>query len=69
MNEELKFFIFLIEKYAYDRNISTADILRKLKEKKLIQEVYDGYPIYHIESLDNAYADIDNLLKTGKHLY
>ena len=69
MSKELKFFIFLLETYAYDRNIPTADILRRLEEKNLVQEVYDGYPIYHIERIENAYEDIDSLLATGKHLY
>ena len=69
MNEELKFFIFLLEKYAYDRNIPTAEILRRLEEKNLVQEVYDGYLIYHVERIENAYDDIDNLLATGRHLY
>ena len=69
MNEELKFFIFLLEKYAYDRNIPTAEILRRLEEKNLVQEVYDDYPIYHVERIENAYDDIDNLLATGRHLY
>ena len=69
MNEELSFFIFLLEKYAYDRNIPTAEILRRLEEKNLVQEVYDGYSVYHVERIENAYDDIDNLLATGRHLY
>lgn len=69
MNEELKFFIFLLEKYAYDRNIPTAEILCRLEEKNLVQEVYNGYPVYHIERIENAYEDIDSLLATGRHLY
>ena len=58
MTDELKFFILLIEKYAYDKNISTAELWQKL-----------GYQVYHVERIENAYADIDNLLATGKHLY
>lgn len=69
MTDELKFFIFLLEKYAYDKNIPTAEIWQKLEDKNLVQEVYGGYPVYHIERLENAYDDIENLLATGKHLY
>ncbi len=69
MTDELKFFILLIEKYAYDKNISTAELWQKLEDKNLVQEVLDGYQVYHVERIENAYADIDNLLATGKHLY
>ena len=69
MTDELKFFIFLLEKYAYDKNIPTAEIWQKLEDKNLVQEVYDGYPVYHIERIENAFEDIENLLATGKHLY
>ena len=69
MTDELKFFIFLLEKYAYDKNIPTAEIWQKLEDKNLVQEVYDGYPVYHVERIENAFADIENLLVTGKHLY
>lgn len=69
MTDELKFFILLIEKYAYDKNCPTADVLRKLDEKNLIQEVCDGYPLYHTERIENAYADMEHLMATGKHLW
>jgi len=67
MTDELKFFIFLLEKYAYDKNIPTSEIWQKLKN--LLQKVYNGYPVYHVERLENVYADIENLMATGKHLY
>lgn len=35
MTDELKFFILLLEKYAYDKNIPTADVLREWEEKIL----------------------------------
>lgn len=44
MTDELKFFIWLLEKYAYDKNLPTADVLREWEEKNLIQEIYDSYP-------------------------
>ena len=69
MTDELKFFILLLEKYAYDKNIPTADVLRELEEKNLVQEVYDSYPVYHTERIENAYEDMEHLMKTGKHLW
>ncbi len=67
MNEELKFFIFLIENYAYTKNRPTSDVLREWDEKGITEEIYDGYFQYHQESLENAFNDIDSLAATGKH--
>ena len=69
MTDEMQFFIYLVEKYAYDKNLPTAEVLKTWEEKGLIQEIYDGYPLYHTEKIENAYEDIDNLIKTGKHLW
>ena len=69
MSEELKFFLFLIESYAYVKNRPTGDVLREWDEKGITQEIYDGYFQYHQESLENAIADIDCLAETGKHGY
>ncbi len=69
MTDELKFFILLLEKYAYDKNIPTADVLREWEEKNLVQEIYDSYEVYHTERIENAYEDMEHLMKTGKHLW
>ena len=68
MSDELKFFILLIEKYAYDRQRSTADVFREWEEKNLIQEIYGGYELYHTERIENAYEDIESLMATGRHV-
>ncbi len=68
MSDEMKFFLFLIERYAYDRNRPTGDVLREWDEKGVTQEIYDGYFQYHQERLENAYDDIDCLVATGRHL-
>ena len=67
MSDELKFFILLIEKYACDKNRSTGDVLREWDAKGVTQEIFDGYWQYHQEAIQNAYADIDSLVATGKH--
>lgn len=68
MNDETIFFLFLIERYAAKYNRSTGDVLREWDEKKITQEIYDGYFQYHQERLENAFDDIDSLVATGKHL-
>ena len=55
--------------YAYDRNRLTGDVLKEWDEKGITQEIYDGYWAYHQEAIQNAYADIDSLAATGKHLH
>jgi hypothetical protein len=67
MSDELRFFILLIERYAYDRGLPTGDVLRTWDERGVTQEIYDGYWAYHQEALQNAYADIDSLVETGRH--
>jgi hypothetical protein len=69
MSDELVFFIWLIEKYAYDKNLPTSEVLKKWEEKNLVQDIYDSYQVYHTERIENAYEDIENLVKTGKHLW
>lgn len=67
MSDELRFFVLLIEKYASHHGRPTGDVLREWDERGITQEVYDGYWQYHQESINNAFADIDSLLATGKH--
>ncbi|MEY8310293.1 DUF3791 domain-containing protein [Erysipelotrichaceae bacterium 51-3] len=69
MNEELHFFVYLLEKYAEFKGRKTRDVFREWKEKDLIQEIQDGYWVYHSEVLDNAFMDIDSLLETGEHAF
>ncbi|MBQ6507903.1 MAG: DUF3791 domain-containing protein [Flexilinea sp.] len=68
MNEELKFFIFLIENYSYTKNRPTGDVLHEWDEKGITEEIFDGYFQYHQERLENAFEDIDCLAATGKHI-
>ena len=67
MSEELKFFIFLLEKYAYDKGRPTKEVLQEWDDRGVTQEIYDGYFQYHQEALENAYDDIESLVATGKH--
>ena len=67
MTEEMKFFLFLIERYASLKGRLTGDVLLEWDEKGLTQEIYDGYWQYHQEPIQNAFMDIDCLSATGHH--
>ena len=43
-----------------------TDVLRTLDDKKLTDFVFGMYEIYHCESIDNAFIDLDSLIETGK---
>ncbi len=66
MSEEMKFFIYLLEYYAAYKNKKTRDVLKEWDECGITQKIYDNYWIYHTESIENAYMDIDSLIQTGK---
>ena len=67
MADEMEFFVFLLEHYAAHKNRSAGDILREWDGLGITQEIHDGYFRYHQESLENAFADIESLVATGKH--
>ena len=69
MTEEMKYFLFLIERYADHNSRSTGDVLREWDDKGITQEIYDGYYTYQQEALENAYMDVDSLVATGKHAW
>lgn len=66
LSKEFRFFTLLLESYAQEKNMSAAEVLRILDEKKLTEFVFNMYEIYHVEAIENAYRDIDSLIKTGK---
>ncbi len=69
MTKEMQFFVYLIECYACEKNRPTGDVLREWDERGITQEIYDNYEMYHQERIENAYEDIDHLLKTGEHAW
>lgn len=66
MNDEQKFFIYLLECYANAKNRPMGEVLKEWDEHGITQYVLDNYLQYHTEAIENAYADIDSMLKTGK---
>lgn len=63
MTKEMEFFIFLMEQYASYKNTTADKVLRQLDELNLTDYVFNMYEMYHIEALENAYSDIDNLIE------
>ena len=66
MNKETEFFIYLLEKYAEYKNISTTDVLNTLDELGLTDFIYNMYERYHCEAIENAFKDIDDLIEEKK---
>lgn len=69
LNRKFAFFAFLIESYAQKKNKTAAEIIKILDEKNLTTYIYDMYELYHVESIENAYMDIDSLIATGKNAW
>lgn len=64
MTKEMEFFTFLMEQYAQYKNTTADKILRQLDELNLTDYVFNMYGMYHVEALENAFADIDKLIKS-----
>lgn len=69
MDEKMKFFMYLIENYADYKNRKTGDVFKEWERFGIISTIYDNYWLYHTEAMENAYADIDSLIQTGKHAW
>jgi hypothetical protein len=62
MSKENEFFIYLLERYAEYKQKSANIVLSEWEKLGLTQFIYDMYELYHIERLQNAFEDIDNLV-------
>ena len=69
MTKEFRFFTYLLESYAAYKKTTADQILQALDEKHLTQFVFDMYELYHSERIENAFADLDSLIATGKPAY
>lgn len=61
--KEMVFFIYLLEHYAEYKGISAKQVLGQWDELKLTDFIYDMYEMYHIERIENAFDDIDELIR------
>ena len=63
MTKELDFYIYLLEHYAHYKKAPTNIIIEKLEKLDLDKLIYNMYERYHIEAIENAYSDIDELIE------
>lgn len=66
MSEEMQFFMYLLEYYADYKGKKTGEVLTEWESKGIEKKIYDNYWTYHTESIENAFADIDGMLLSGK---
>ena len=66
MSKEFKFFTYLLESYALHKGMTASEVLRLLDEKELTDFIFNMYELYHVESIENAFMDMDSLIATGK---
>ena len=66
MSKEMEFFIYLLEHYAYYKHTTADKVLKILMDLNILDDVFNGYEFYHIERLQNAYDDIDKMIKESK---
>ena len=62
LSQEMQFFIYLIERYAEAKDTTAKRVLEQWDKLNLTRFIFDLYGIYHIERLENAFADIDRLM-------
>lgn len=63
MSKESTFFIYLLEGYADYKNTSVDEVLKIFEELDILNFIYGLYEIYHTEKIENAYIDIDKIVK------
>lgn len=66
MAKEFVFFVYLVESYARYKGLDAETILRIWKERGVVDLIYRMYPYYHVEVLQNAFDDIDDVLRRGR---
>ena len=62
MSKEFQFFIYLLERYATHLGVSADIAYRRLSQKNLVDYAVNMYELYHVEAIENAFADLDRKL-------
>ena len=63
MSKEMNFFIYLLENYAEYKNKNAGDVLSLWDKVGITDFIYNMYEMYHIESIQNAFNDIDRMIE------
>ncbi len=62
MSKEFQFFIYLLERYAGHLGVTADVAYRRLSQKGLVDYAVNMYDLYHVEAIENAFADLDRRL-------
>jgi len=62
MSKDADFFLYLIERYAVSKDKNAKEILAQWDSLSLTDFIYEMYELYHVERLENAFVDIDELI-------
>lgn len=65
MSKEFVFFIYLLERYAEYLGVTADVAYRRLLEKNLVDYAIGMYEFYHVEAIENAFADLDEKLSAA----
>ena len=68
LSKEMKFFIYLLERYAESRDTTADAVLEQWDELGVAELIFDMYDLYHIEKLENAFTDIDDLVAEKRNV-
>ncbi len=63
MSKESDFFLYLIERFAEHKATSADKVLAEWEDLGVTDMIYNMYEIYHCERLENAFEDIDSIMK------
>ena len=63
ISREMDFFMYLIEQYAAFKQRQTGDVIREWDALGITELIYDMYERYHVERIENAFDDIDALVR------
>lgn len=68
LSKEMKFFIYLLERYAESRDTTADAVLEQWDELGVAELIFDMYDLYHVERLENAFTDIDSLVAEKRNI-
>jgi len=59
--------VYLIEQYAAFKQRPTGDVMREWDALGITELIYDMYERYHVERIENAFEDIDALVRERRN--
>lgn len=68
LSKEMKFFIYLLERYAESRDTTADAVLEQWDKLGVAELIFDMYDLYHVEKLENAFTDIDDLVAEKRNV-